>query len=257
MGIDDRDYMKDRYWARQGKTLASRWSFNKAERDAARKDEEVLPGGAGWVGSNSSFDEYDRIARAGFSRKTNQPPGQHGGRKTNRRRRTASAETRPIVVWVMATLCIAAYAVPMLGDMRRGGWLPDSKPGITFPETGTVVVARDLPDRSVRSRMKVRAGNANAVVQLVDPETGRFRMAVFVGAREEIYTAAPVGTWQMRVIEGQKWHGPAKYFGPNTQYETVAKLMEFREDLHNGIDLNRRVDGNLKTRIMLTGPEAM
>ena len=35
MGIDDRDYMKARYWERQGKKPPSRWSFNKAECKAA------------------------------------------------------------------------------------------------------------------------------------------------------------------------------------------------------------------------------
>jgi hypothetical protein len=159
--------------------------------------------------------------------------------------------------WIIAVLMLVAACIPMLGDLKRAGWLPDPEPGLPFPETGTVIVAPDLPEKSVRSRMTVRASASNAVVQLFHPETGRFRMAVFVRAGEEIYTAAPIGTWQMRIVEGQKWHGPKKYFGPNTQYETVAEVMEFTEQLHNGIDLNRRVDGNLKTRLTLSGPEAM
>ncbi|MBA4044670.1 MAG: hypothetical protein C0471_09665 [Erythrobacter sp.] len=159
--------------------------------------------------------------------------------------------------WTIAVLLVVGACIPMLGDLKRGGWLPDPEPGLPFPATGTVIVAPDLPEESVRSRMSVRASGSNAVVQLFHPETGRFRMAVFVRAGEEIYTAAPLGIWQMRVVEGQKWHGPTKYFGPNTQYETVAELMEFREDFHNGIDLHRRVDGNLKTRLMINGPEAM
>lgn len=209
MGLDDRDYMRER---------------RSMSADPQRRRQRS---GKGFVGSENATVYRRMVYR--------QTPAN----------------------WIIAVLMVVAAFIPMLGDLKRAGWLPDPETGLPFPETGTVIVAADLPEKSVRSRMTVRASASNAVVQLYDPETGRFRMAVFVRAGEEIYTAAPLGTWQMRVVEGQKWHGPKKYFGPNTQYETVAELMEFREDLHNGIDLHRRVDGNLKTRLMIKGPEAM
>ena len=61
----------------------------------------------------------------------------------------------------------------------------------------------------------------------------------------------------MKIVEGRKWHGPTRYFGPNTQYETVLKLMTFSQRMGNGIDLRRRVDGNLHTRPMITNPEPL
>ncbi|WP_086740381.1 hypothetical protein [Erythrobacter colymbi] len=257
MGIDDRDYMKERYWERQGKKSPSRWSFNKAEREAARKADEVPPGGATWVGKNTSFDQYDRIAAAGFSRKRNEPRGQHGRRISRQPRQNVSSGTRRFAAWAIPLLCLATYAIPMLGDLRRGGWLPDTEPGLPFPETGSVSVASDLPMKIVRSQLAVRTSDSNAVVQLVHPETDRHVISVFVAANSEVTIPAPVGIWRMRVIEGQKWHGNAKFFGPNTQYETVAELMEFGHSRGNGIDLHRRIDGNLKTRQMLVGPEPL
>ena len=66
-------------------------------------------------------------------------------------------------------LCLVSAAVPMFGDLRRGGWLPDTEPGLPFPETGSVSVANDLPMSRVSSRLKVVTSASNAVVQLVHP----------------------------------------------------------------------------------------
>lgn len=135
--------------------------------------------------------------------------------------------------------------------------LPGLEIKFPFPETGSVSVASDLPMSSVRSRLTVRSSESNAVVQLIHPETNRHVISVFVEANSEVTIPVPVGIWRIRVIEGQKWHGNAKFFGPNTQYETVAELMEFGHSRGNGIDLHRRIDGNLKTRERLMGPEPL
>jgi hypothetical protein len=281
MGIDDRDYMKDRYWERQGKKPPSRWSFNKAERKGAeanaekarrRPDEptwndnkarreragtgDTLPGSASWVGKDTSFDQYDQIADA-YARKPNHPRGQHGKRNRHRINRADRSQVLRFAKVAIPALCLVSAAVPMFGDLRRGGWLPDTEPGLPFPETGSVSVANDLPMSRVSSRLKVVTSASNAVVQLVHPETNRHALSVFVAANSEVTIPAPVGIWRMRVIEGQKWHGNARFFGPNTQYETVAELMEFGHSRGNGIDLHRRIDGNLKTRQMLMGPEPL
>ena len=135
--------------------------------------------------------------------------------------------------------------------------LPGLEIEYPFPETGSVSVRSDLPMSSVRSRLTVRSSESNAVVQLIHPETDRHVISVFVAANSEVTIPAPVGIWRMRVIQGQKWHGNAKFFGPNTRYETVTELMEFGHSRGNGIDLHRRIDGNLKPRQMLVGPEPL
>lgn len=60
----------------------------------------------------------------------------------------------------------------------------------------------------------------------------------------------PAGTYRVRLIEGRKWHGAKRYFGANTSYETVAKLIEFTPARGHIIDLHRRPRGNLETRMM-------
>lgn len=58
MGIDDRDYMKERYRQRQGLTAGKRlWGFGKAARQAraerARTDKAVPLGSASWIDAKS------------------------------------------------------------------------------------------------------------------------------------------------------------------------------------------------------------
>ncbi|MFX7926573.1 hypothetical protein ABTK22_19720, partial [Acinetobacter baumannii] len=74
---------------------------------------------------------------------------------------------------------------------------------------------------------------------------------------DRIRVPVPQGTFRLRLIEGQKWHGPVRYFGSNTSYETAAELMIFAPRAGHIIDLHRRPDGNLKTRMMLSRPEAL
>jgi hypothetical protein len=153
-----------------------------------------------------------------------------------------------------AVFMVVAFPIIYLAGTRQ---LPGLEVAVPFPESGSVTVASDLPMKSVRSRLTVVTSDSNAVVQLVHPETDRHAISVFVAANREVTIPAPVGVWRMRVIQGKKWHGKAKFFGPKTQYETVAELMEFGHSRGNGIDLHRRIDGNLKTRQMIVGPETL
>ncbi len=221
MSLADRDYMRERYRRRGGAQATPVWRDEKARVE---------------------FDDYDTAGAY--------------GRKEQHRKRPKS-HSIPIPRLLIPLLCLLGVGVPIFADMRRGGWLPNFEQGLPFPESGSVSVASDLPMSMVRSRLAVVTSDANAVVQLMDPESGRHALSVFVVANSQIDIPAPVGVWRMRVIEGQKWHGTRDFFGPNTQFETVAQLMEFSAARGNGIDLHRRVVGNLKTRMMLTRPEPL
>lgn len=154
-------------------------------------------------------------------------------------------------------LCLLTYLVPMYGYMKRGGWMPDWKPALPFPESGSVTVARDLSRKRVSSHLAVQTSDANAVVQLFDPDTGDHALSIYVAGNDRVEVPVPRGTWRVRLVEGSKWHGPADYFGPNTSYETVVNLMTFDKGWHHRIDLRRRPDGNLPTRLMVSGPEPL
>lgn len=238
MGLSDRDYMRDRYRKQGGAASIPVWNDKKGRVER----EDVPLGSASWVGKNTEFDEYDRIAM------------RYGRR---RRTRTGRAGWTPALRGLIPILCLVPVAIGILADAKRRGWLPDFQPAITFPESGSVAVARTLPLGLVQSRLRVSAAEANAVVQLIDPHTGAHALSVFVAANDDIDVPAPAGRWRMRIVEGQKWHGPKDFFGPNTQFETVAKLMDFPARGGNGINLHRRFDGNLSTRQMLTGPDPL
>lgn len=212
MGIDDRDYMRERYRRRAGLT---RWNDGRARIEAARLDAGHL------------------VHRRG------QPTRLGGG-----------VALRLIV----AGLCALLILVPLYGDAQRRGWLPDFSPGKPFPETGSVTVGRNIARARITSALTVVAADPNAVVQLFDPDTDAHVLSVYVAGNRRITIPAPAGTFRMRLIEGKKWHGARRYFGPKTSFETVARLMTFEPGGQRIVDLHRRPDGNLKTRPMISGP---
>lgn len=105
--------------------------------------------------------------------------------------------------------------------------------------------------------MAVTTSNAHAVVQLFDPDSGRHVISVYVRKNDRATVAVPPGIYRMKIAEGQRWHGPRDFFGPSTTYETVADLMIFQPLGGNGIDLNRRPNGNLPTRPNWRGPRPL
>lgn len=230
MALDDRDYMRDRYRQRQG-----------ANRD-------VPLGSASWIGQTA---QPAASGSAWFERKKRGHTYQQG--RYRGRRPSVLRHAR----WLIPILCLSTYLVPMYFDAKRGGWMPDLKPGIEFPESGSVTVASNLARKRITSRLSVQTSDANAVVQLFDPDTEEHVLSVYVAGNDKVVIPSPRGTYRMRIVEGRKWHGTKNYFGPNTQYETVLQLMTFPKGGGNGIDLRRRVDGNLPTRPMLSDPEAL
>ncbi|KEQ53737.1 hypothetical protein [Sphingobium chlorophenolicum] len=158
--------------------------------------------------------------------------------------------------WILL-LSAVAMLIPMYGEAQRRGWIPDFEAIQPFPETGSVTVAGNVVGFVSKSSLTIAASAASAVVQLYDPDTNQHALSIYVGANERIEVPVPSGTYRVRLIEGQKWHGPKRFFGPNTSYETVADLMKFDPGAGHIIDLHRRPDGNLKTRLMVTGPRPL
>ncbi len=219
MGLDDRDYMRERYRDRAKKT---RWNDRTGRVEGT------------WFDSvNRGFD-YQR--------------GRFGGLRGNVGR---------TLHWLPFALSLLLIAIPFFGEAQRAGWLPDGAAAIAFPESGSVTVADQVTRKHISSFLTVETADANAVVQLFDPGSGRHVISVYVSKNDRIRVPVPQGTFRMRLIEGQKWHGPARFFGSNTSYETVAELMTFGPRTGHIIDLHRRPDGNLKTRMMLTRPESL
>jgi len=120
-----------------------------------------------------------------------------------------------------------------------------------------VTVANGTTKRKISCWLTVTAADANALVQLYDAKGECHVLTVYIGKNSRVRLPVPAGTYQIRLIEGQKWHGPERFFGSNTAYETIAELMAFTPQSAHILDLHRRPNGNLKTRMVLTNPEKL
>ena len=132
MGLDDRDYMRDR---------------RRAEREAARL------GSASWIDRNGRVEH-------------------HGLWFDGRYRSGPRVVPHPWQKWLFLLMALSIL-IPMYGEIKREGWLPDFDTAVRFPETGSVTVARTIRRADIESRLTVEASEANAVVQLFDPATNR------------------------------------------------------------------------------------
>lgn len=158
---------------------------------------------------------------------------------------------------LLLLLCALPIAVPAYRDAKRSGWLPDYGVELPFPASGTVTVNDSVDPRSATSRIHVIAGPANAVVQLLNSETEAHVISVYVKRAEETSVPVPPGVFRVKIIEGDKWHGLNKWFGPSTTYETVVRPMTFTRLRYHTINLHRSPAGNLPTKINITDPEPL
>lgn len=214
MGIDDRDYMRERYRARAKGTvwndrmarLEATWFHRGSSPSGARRHSGSIQASAGW------------------------PPR-----------------------WLTFTVGIL-LGLTATWYWTEGGWPVIGKPAVAFPASGSVTFNRQLDPRTATSRMKVIAGRANAVVQLFAPESDAHILSVYVRQRDTITVPVPPGLFRMRLIEGQTWYGRVRYFGPSTRFETVRALQAFAPDKGGGIDLRRSPAGTMKTKIERRSP---
>jgi hypothetical protein len=234
MGIDDRDYMRERYRQRQAQNAGSTW-WN--ERKGRREFPDAGPAtgkGGGWFdGANRGFD-YQR----------------------GRYRPREEVRGNTVQMWIFA---LSALPTLIYGyrEAKRSGWIPDLAVEVPFPASGTVTVNNNVDPRTATSQIKVSAAQANAVVQLFDRSTDEHVISIYVNRNDDASVPVPPGTYRMNIIEGDKWHGLTKWFGSSTTYETVARPMVFTRSSIRMIDLHRTPAGNLHTRINITNPKPL
>lgn len=225
MGIDDRDYMRERTRKRlQGGAFdAKKHRFNY--------------GSGRWNHEESLELQRERI--------------------TGRRRRKTSNGSRfltpgPVLAVAFAAVLVAK-GLPVFQDVRRHGYLPDFATGQAFPESGEFKV-RGRQARGGTARFTIAAGDHNAVVQLVASD-GIPVFMTFVRMNEMAAVLAPHGTWTLRLIEGDTWYGEEQLFGFNTVVEDSKELMTFGPGEEHIIDLRRRFNGNLETKTNWRSPD--
>lgn len=147
--------------------------------------------------------------------------------------------------------------IPAYREAKRSGWFPDRAVELPFPASGTVTVSDSVDPKTATSRIKVTAGEANAVVHLFDRETDAHRISVYVHRNEDVSVPVPPRTYQMKIVEGDKWHGLRAWFGSSTTYDMVVQPMVFTHSPYHMIDLHRSPAGNLTTSINITNPKPL
>lgn len=221
MGLADRDYMRERYRARQGLYGQTVWNDGKARRE--------LDGG-----------KY-------FS-----------GRWRARLRRHHALRRKLLsvtLVSLVAVLLVAgtrnhgwlAARFTALTTGRTGG----------FPASGTVSVSSALDMTRVQSHLTVQGAAENTIVQLVDSRTGAHHLSVYVRAFDRVSVPAPIGAYRVRFIHGRHWADARAFFGNGTVQEEVIGAMPFTKNLGHVFDLRLGADGNLLVRRLPGKPGAL
>lgn len=250
MGIDDRDYMRDRYRQRQGLSAGkTQWNDKRARQELLRENhKKAVPlGSASWIesgGTGANGGGWFDNASHRFERGRTRPRSQ------------ARSDGIQAHKWIFL-LSALAVLIPAYREAKRAGWLPDFQPEMTFPTSGTVTINAGLDPSSATSRMRVTTDQANAVVQLLNRDTDEHVISVYVRREDDVTVPVPPGTYRMKVIEGDKWHGTTDYFGPSTTFETVIPPMIFTRRQGSGINLHRTPTGTLRTSINFSNPKPL
>lgn len=241
MGLDDRDYMRERYRQRQGLDPGkTQWNDRAARVEMERGQHKKASPIGGSGGGGGAFAARNRNPDYG----------------TRHHRPAVVLRSHPAQKWIFL-LSAVSILFPAYREIKRAGWLPDWERAAPFPSSGSVTVNREIDPRTATSRLRVITATANAVVQLYDAETGVHIISLYVRRDDEVNVPVPPGTYRVKIIEGDKWHGRTKYFGSSTTSDTVVATMTFGRHLAHGIDLHRRPDGNLPTRPDLFNPKPL
>ncbi len=239
MGLADRDYMRERHCGRQGSGPGGKKA--KDHKTPVELDDGIPLGSGSRIGKPGPWFEGKN---RGFDY-------QKGRWRTRSWSRSGAGEK-----WITALFALTLL-IPAYREAKRHGWFPDLEPAVAFPSSGSVTVARNVDPQTATSRLRVQTDKANAVVQLYDHETDAHVISVYVGRDDDVTVPVPPGTYRMQLVEGDKWHGPTRYFGSSTTTDTVTASMQFDRRATHGIDLHRRPDGNLHTRPNLNNPKPL
>lgn len=242
MGIDDRDYMRERYRKRQGLDPGgTTWNDRKGRLELFRFGfrKSVPLGSASWIsGTSSKPSWFEKINR--------------GHDYQRGRWRPASGKPDRTIAILLSSVMLGSTAV--LGVINRE-WLGTHAAAIAakwtqpaFPASGSVSVSPTLDLKRVNSRMTLQGSKNDSVVQMLDAGTGEHRLSVHIRAHERITVPAPVGRYRIHFIHGPRWAGAADLFGNETVRDEVVGIIVFTPRRGHILDLRLGSDSNLSVR---------
>ncbi|MGT2516817.1 hypothetical protein ACVOMT_23860 (plasmid) [Sphingomonas panni] len=248
MGIDDRDYMRERYRQRQGlPPERTTWNERKARRELeGRGYQKAVPvdrgwrsvplGSALWISGNGKRQSW-------FERKNRGHNYQRGRWRPSRRARFPSG----LIALSLTTAIIAT-------GFGARDWIAERYSAIilaqghSFPASGTVSVPANIDMKRVVAKLTVQGGVENAIVQMIDAKSGRNALSVYVRAHERVTVPAPVGRFHMRLVHGREWSDAQTLFGKGTLHDEVDGVMRFSRKVGHVLDLRLGHDSNLVVR---------
>lgn len=247
MALDDRDYMRPNQ---------TRWN---AKKSRVELDDSVPLGSASWIGKDPSEAIKAKhpgyaSARKGYKPKATggawfEPKNQGFDYQKNRWRpkRAGRRAGKARMAWagkLILPLILLAYGVRMYTDAKRWDFFPDIGLSEPFPESGEFKVRRGYASGPT-TPFEIITGDRKAVVQLLNQRSEPI-FATYVRENDAAHVRVPRGTWTLRLVEGQTWHGDDEFFGPNTVTEDAIAKWDFTGS-GRGIDLRRRINGAVKT----------
>lgn len=239
MGIDDRDYMRERYRQRQGlPPERTTWNERKARRELeGRGYQKAVPlGSALWISGNGKRQSW-------FERKNRGHDYQHGRWRPSRK---ATFPSGLIALSLTAAIIATGFgARDWMVERYRAIILAQ---GHSFPASGAVSVPANIDMKRVVAKLTVQGGSENTIVQMIDVQTGRSALSVYVRAHERVTVPAPIGGFHMRLVHGREWTDGRKLFGKGTLHDEVDGVMRFTRKVGHVLDLRLGHDSNLAVR---------
>jgi hypothetical protein len=134
--------------------------------------------------------------------------------------------------------------------------LPPPKPVIYAPAVQQVSgVMWNATGRRAQAPFEiVTSSGADYYLKLIDANTGKDAVAVYVKGGVPLEVEVPLGNYYVRYASGETWRGESFLFGPNdaTRYNQADEIFRFAVSggYINGytIELIRQSGGNLSTR---------
>jgi hypothetical protein len=199
------------------------------------------------------------------------PPGQYSGTRGNPPiRKTINRQKenhRPSITTLLVLFSIV-FIVGKLWSADNSLFSSFQRPEVRIPASNTNysepdqnMPALDLPPNGeVRYFQQAEAiapfsihtaPEVNYYIKLVDVETGKTVVTIFVWGGQSVKTQVPLGTYELRYATGRDWYGEEKIFGAETSCVQADKRMTFyingSQIMGHTVSLIKRIDGNLHT----------
>lgn len=259
MGLDDRDYMRERYRERKGLHPGHvQWNDKKARREIdgvvyekAVPKRAVPLGSASWVGKTAAPGS----GSSWFAVKDRGHDYQRG--RWRPRRKSRDPIVRMLLSVLLGAILVCVGVGGRLWVAERMSALLVARSGTSFPASGSVVVPSTLDVRTVKSSLTLQGSRENSVVQLIDTETMRPAMSAYIRAFERVSVPAPTGVYRVRFIHGKQWVDARTFFGPGTAHDEVIGVISFTRRLGHVLDLRLGPDSGLAVRRLSLKPESL